>query len=232
MLQVSFKLRLRCNVAKCCSHTIVKGKACRSEHLHIHGAQVRSLGEGETESYLGVPMGTRLNFRSATDLPDNITKVADSDHAPWQKIEVFLAYIMPSLSHHLATGRVNRTFLDELDTRCAELLRLVANVPHTTHTAFQFADRRPGGLGASRLNKDSDVWTIARAIELLNSNDPTVRTIARTQLAQNITRGFGGSPPLPLPLNDYILGSTHGCLYDTSADRTPGHEQGRQLEDS
>jgi hypothetical protein len=215
MLQVASKLRLRFNVDKCCALVVVKGNACRLEHLHIHGAQIRSLGEGETEPYLGVPMGTRLTFRPATDLPDKLTKVADSDLAPWQKLEVFRAYLMPSLSHHLATGRVNRTFLDELDTRCAEFLRLVANVPHTAHTAFLFADRRAGGLGASQLKKDSDVWTIARAVQLLDSNDPTVRTISRTQLAQNITRGFGGSPPVPLPLNDYISGSTRGGLHDT-----------------
>ena len=74
MLQVASKRRIRFNVDKCCSLIITKGNACRSEHLHIPGAQIRTLGEGETEPYLGVPMGTRLTSRPATDLPDKLTK--------------------------------------------------------------------------------------------------------------------------------------------------------------
>ena len=215
MMRMASKLGLCFNVEKCSSITITKGKATPSEHLHINGVQIRSLEEGENELYLGVPMGTRLTFRPATDLPEKLTKVADSDLAPWQKLEVFRAHLLPSLSHHLATGRVERTVLRELDTRCAEFLRLVAEVPHSAHNGFLYGDRRAGGLGASQLIKDSDVWTIARAVQLLDSKDLVVRTTARAQLAQNISRGFRGAPPDPLPLSDYISGSTQGGLHDT-----------------
>jgi hypothetical protein len=140
---------------------------------------------------------------------------ADSLLAPWQKLEVFRAHLLPSLSHHLATGRVQRGFLDELDTRCAEFLRQVAHVPHTAHTAFLFADRRAGGLGAAQLKKDADVWTIARAVQLLDSNDQVVRLTARAQLNKTVSKGVNQPSVGPLPLSDYLSGSTEGGLYDT-----------------
>jgi hypothetical protein len=144
-------LGLRFNAGKCSSLIISAGRACSSAKISIGDVPIRALEEGEYETYLGVPMGTRLTFRPASDLKEKLVKIADSLLAPWQKLEVFRAHLLPSLSHHLSTGRVQRGFLDELDTRCAEFLRHVSFVPHTAHTAFLFADRRAGGLGASQL---------------------------------------------------------------------------------
>ena len=162
-------------------------------------------------------MGTRLTFRPVCDLPDKLTKVADSDLTPWQKLEVFRAHLLPSLSHHLATGRVLPRFLDEMQmhARCAEFLRFVAHVPHTAHNGFLYSDRRAVGLGTSQLIKDSDIWIIARATQLLDSNDPVVRLTARAQLSQNISRGFNGKPPDPLPFSNYLSGSVEGRIHDT-----------------
>jgi hypothetical protein len=215
MLVVAAALGLRFNAGKCCSLVISKGKANPAACLHIRGGAVRSLDEGEHEDYLGVPMGTRLTFRPASSLPGKLTLVADSDLAPWQKLEVFRAHLLPSLSHHLATGRVQRGFLDEIDSRCAEFLRHIANVPHTAHSAFLFADRRAGGLGASQLKLDADVWIIARAAQLLDSQDPVVRLSARSQLEQHISKGLGSSCGASLPLSDFLSGSTRGDLYDS-----------------
>ncbi len=208
-------LGLRFNAKKCSSLTITNGRASTSTKLSINGVQIRALDVGEYENYLGVPMGTKLTFRPATDLREKLVKIADSLLAPWQKLEVFRAHLLPSLSHHLATGRVQRGFLDELDTRCAEFLRQVAYVPHTAHTAFLFADRRAGGLGASQLKKDADVWTIARAVQLLDSKDQVVRLVARAQLEKTVSRGIDQATDVPLPLSDFLSGSTQGGLYDT-----------------
>jgi hypothetical protein len=109
-------------------------------------------------------MGIRFTFRPTTDLREKLIKVADSLLSSWQKFEVFRAHFLPSLSHHLESGRVQRGFLNELNTRCVEFLRQVSYVPHTTHTAFLFADHWAGGLGASQLKKDADVWTVARSV--------------------------------------------------------------------
>lgn len=83
------------------------------------------------------------------------------------------------------------------------------------HSAFLFADRRVGGLGASQLKMDADVWIIARAAQLLDSQDPVVRLFVHFQLEQHISKGLGSSCVEPLPLSDFLSGSTRGGLYDT-----------------
>ncbi len=102
-----------------------------------------------------------------------------------------------------------------MDARCSEFLRFVSNIPHTAHNGFLYSDHRAGGLGASQLKKDADVWIIAKAWKLLDSRDPVVRLSARAQFAENITKEFSGKPPQPLPISDYLSGSTVGGLHDT-----------------
>ncbi len=122
MLVQAEKLGLRFNVGKCSFLVLTKGKATSSSHLTIDGTSLRCLEEVESKCYLAVPMGTRLTNCPVCDLPDKLTKVADSNLVPWLKL-VYRAHLLPSLSHHLATGRVLRGFLHEMDSRCAEFLR-------------------------------------------------------------------------------------------------------------
>jgi hypothetical protein len=61
-------------------------------------------------------MCTRLIFCPDTILPEKLKMVVDSDISQRQKLEVFGAHFLPSLSHHLATGHVLRGFVEELET--------------------------------------------------------------------------------------------------------------------
>ncbi len=81
--------------------------------------------------------------------------------------------------------------------------------------ALLFDDRRAGGLGAAQSKKDADVWTIARAVQLLASTDQVVRLTARGQLDKTVSKGVSQPSNSPLPLSDYLSGSTEGGLYDT-----------------
>lgn len=89
----------------------------------------------------------------------------------------------------------------------------MANVPHNAHTDFLYADRRAGGLGATRLSEDADVWTIARAAQLLDSSDTVVSSVARAQASKNIYNALKIEPTTAL-LSDYLSGSQTGGLYD------------------
>ncbi|KZS00284.1 Uncharacterized protein APZ42_003477, partial [Daphnia magna] len=60
----------------------------------------------DQETYLGTPIGGKLRFRPPTDLIPNLDKIAASHLAPWKKLEIFRSHLLPSLSHHLASGRV------------------------------------------------------------------------------------------------------------------------------
>ena len=213
MCSTATSLGLRFNGAKCAAISFSRGKVDTSSPLLIDGKPIRTLDEGDNETYLGVPIGSRLLFRPATSLQGNLTKVIDSDLAPWQKLEVFRSHLIPSVSHHLATGRVEKSFLTELDRCCADFLRVVANVPHNAHSDFLYADRRAGGLGASRLTEDADVWTISRAAQLMDSNDEVVRTAARSQASKNVYTALKIVPTTEM-LSQYLSGSQKDGFYN------------------
>ncbi len=57
MLQVAAKLGLRFNGGKCSFLSVTKGRASGTNPISIHGVFLHSLEAGETETYLGVPLG-------------------------------------------------------------------------------------------------------------------------------------------------------------------------------
>jgi hypothetical protein len=114
------------------------------------------------------------------------------------------------------TGRVQQGFLDVFELRCVDFLLDIANVPHSAPSTFLFDDRRAGRLGASQLKQDADIWTIACAALLLDSQDPVFRLSAHSQLEQYISRDLGISHVEPSStLSDFSCGSTRGGLYDS-----------------
>ena len=205
-------LGLKFNANKCACLAFTKGKHS-TEALSIGGNPIRSLGPDDHEIYLGTPIGSKLTFRPANQLVPHIDKVADSLLAPWQKLEVFRSHLLPSLSHHLASGRVLKASLTKLDTECRKFLGHVAEVPGSATIPFFYADRKVGGLGMFRLGDDADIWTIARATQLLSSKDETVRSICRNQLDETVKRACQGSVPDPFLRSEFLSRVTTGGMY-------------------
>ena len=206
------RLGLRFNGKKCCNLSFRKGKLS-SEPLIINDEAIRCLGEDDQEPYLGVPIGAKLLFRPPTSMVLLMDKIRDSGLAPYQKLEVYRAHLLPSLSHHLASGQCIKAVLDQLDIACRKFLKSIADLPYRTTDAFFYADRRIGGLGTFRLSDDADIWTIARATQLLTSRDTTVSAIFREQLKNTIRRSLNDIVPDPLPLGPYLSGSLEDGLY-------------------
>ena len=205
-------LGLSFNANKCACLSIFKGKPA-SDVLLVSETPIRCLGPADCEVYLGTPIGSKLMFRPANQLIPHLDKVADSLLAPWQKLEVFRSHLLPSLSHHLASGRVHKDALNKLDTECRKFLGHVAGVPSRATVPFFYADRKVGGLGTFRLGDDADIWTIARATQLLTSKDPMVRSIFRSQLDETVRRGLSNNVPSAIPRSDFLSGVTDGGMY-------------------
>jgi hypothetical protein len=55
----------------------------------------------------------------------------------------------------------------------------------------------------------------ARAVRLLDSKEEVVRLNAKSQLALTISRGLDFPPDGPLPLSEFLSGSTEVGLYNT-----------------
>ena len=103
-------------------------------------------------------MGAKLQFRTNTQLKSgHLDKVKDAPLAPWQKLEIYRSYILPSLSHHLASGYCKKEELHKLDVECRMFLWAITSVQKQTTTEFYYADRRVGELGTFKLTDDSDV---------------------------------------------------------------------------
>ena len=183
-------LGLQFNPEKCVCILISNAKAVVDKDLCIGGGRIRCLDGDEQVEYLGVLLGARLRFRVPNQLVGHMNKVADSLLSPCQKLEVLRSHLLPSLAHHLATGRVLKDDLESLDTECRKFMAEIAGLPNHTIREFFYSDRRVGGLGMFRLSDDADIWTLARATQLLTSKDPTVRSIFLQQLRSTIRRGL------------------------------------------
>ena len=123
------------NSEKCKCLILINGKP-QEANITVSGNSIHSLLPEEQEEYLGTPIGAILRFRPPTELVNNLDKLAKSLLAPWQKLEVFRSYLLPSLSHHLSTGRVLKEKLTELDTECRKFLAYITNVPNQAIKSF------------------------------------------------------------------------------------------------
>ena len=202
-------LGIKFNVPKCSYLAIEGGKATTSRSVTLYDLPLRAVKEEEHETYLGIPIGCRLTFRLQSNLKELLGKLTDSLLAPWQKLEVFRAYLLPSLSHQLSSGRVEKgQTLEDLECACRSFLRHVSNTPLTASTSFLYADRRAGGLGATQLADEATIWTISRAIQLLDSSDPVVKGVSREQLRRNVVKGLHLSNECEnVPTSAYLSGS-------------------------
>ena len=162
------------NPVKCSSLTFQGGTVIPAPELRIQGGAIKILGEEDTETYLGIPTGAKLLYRPGTELPTKMNLLQESLLAPWQKLEALRSQLIPSLSHHLASGRVKKDLLRKIDDRARSLMRNIARVPAVTSRALFHANRRVGGLAITPLVEDADIWTVARASQLLSSDDEVV----------------------------------------------------------
>ena len=135
-------------------------------------------------------MGAKLLYRPGTDLLSKLRKLQESLRAPWQKLEALWSTQLPHLSHHLASGRVEKKLLRELDDQTCNLLRNVCRVPDSTCREFFHADRRVGGMAITPLVEDGDIWNLSRATQLLSSDDELVAETASCQLRDAIVSGL------------------------------------------
>lgn len=77
----------------------------------------------------------------------------------------------------------------------------------SANTAFLYKDRRVRGLGILPLTDEADIWTLDRALQLLDCKDKNVSEVAIAQ-DETIKLGYGRNKiPFPLPINEYLAGS-------------------------
>ncbi len=189
---------------------------------------IPSLEKGEYETYLGVPLGNRLTFRPASERSWSGFPTPCLPHGKNWEICVPTSYHLFHIISRLAGCRWVSLMSWTSGALNSSAMFHSSFIPPTR---ILFMDRRDGGLNASQLKKDADVWTIARVVQLLDSKDQVVRLTARSQLALTISRGLGSPPDglFPYPSSclapQRVASTTQGS---TGAVRTPGLARGRR----
>ena len=125
VVDIARTLGLTFNAAKCACLFLKYGKHA-TQLIQLDSTVLRCLGPNETESYLGIPIGCKLRFRLPTDMVGDLDKIASSLLAPQQKLEVYRSHLLPSLSHHLVSGRASKDYktqrITTIDTECRKFL--------------------------------------------------------------------------------------------------------------
>ena len=114
MLDTLKELGLHFNLDKCKTISFIKDSHVKKSFL-LDIKVISSLGIDEYEKYLGILIGAKLLFRPVSSVKNNLAKIANSLPTPPQKLEVLRSNIIPSLSHVLSSGRVEKAFLYDLD---------------------------------------------------------------------------------------------------------------------
>ena len=101
------------------------------------GGQItHQLASLDNEVYLGIPIGLKFLFITTKELCPKLNSIADSALAPLQKLDELRSHLLPSLSHDLSSGRVDRSCLSEIDKKVKNFLRFITKTPYIAAIPF------------------------------------------------------------------------------------------------
>ena len=96
------------------------------------------------------------------------------------------------MSFQLSSGRVKKDQLADLDNLVAKFLKYICKLQERASNTFLYASRNVGGLAIQKCSEEADIWTSAKGIQLLDSDDLTIRHLARIELDNTISTGLKG----------------------------------------
>ena len=131
-------------INKCSSLSLIKGEHAES-FFSMGGKIIPQLASLNNEIYLGIPIGLKFLFSSTKELGPKLNSIADSALAPWQKLEILRSLLLPSFSHNISSGRIDKSCLSEIDKKVKNFLRLVTKAPDTAATPIFHANHNIDG---------------------------------------------------------------------------------------
>ena len=163
------------------------------------------LDEEEHYRYLGVPIGVIHNYDNVENLVqpliDDLDKIQESLLAPWQILDMIRTFIQPSLTFAIRAGFTIKRTLATLRSKLVATVKTICNLPIRATPHYIFAHKRVGGLGLHDPTAEVDVQNIVQAIKMLSSSDPTVSSIARSELLQTVRNASKTNPTEALVSN-------------------------------
>ncbi|CAD6235845.1 GSCOCG00008010001-RA-CDS [Cotesia congregata] len=209
------RVGIKFNPSKCVTlHVTGKGskRKVKDTKFYLGGEEMRSLGEGESCDYLGVPTGFRINQTPMNTLTEMMTDARSIDSsllAPWQKIDALRSFIIPRLDYILRGGKVDKTPLTTVDKGLRRMVKGWLHLPQRASAEVVYAQPWRGGCGIIPLADLADILAIAQAFRMLSCKDPDVAEIAKSSLEQVVQRKTIHHPS-PQEIAEFLSGSLDG----------------------
>lgn len=186
---------LRANAKKCASLSVTTNLRGNPEldasvvH-HIDNEAIPTLTLGDTYSYLGVGDGfdhVRHRLQLAPkfkQIQREAVALLRSELAPWQVLKAIKVYVYPKVEYALRHLRPSQSQLEGFDRAMTRGLRHMLKLPRSATNEFLHAPTSSGGLGIMPLTEMHAALQVAHAWQMLHSQDPAIRAIARQQVVQ------------------------------------------------
>ncbi|MGR0202329.1 hypothetical protein, partial [Klebsiella pneumoniae] len=83
----------------------------------IDGVPLKTIGEGETQDFLGNPVGFRAIKHQAEmeEIVGKARRILTSKLAPWQRLDAIKTFIFPSLNFIMRNGHIKKEDWAKID---------------------------------------------------------------------------------------------------------------------
>ncbi|KAG3030525.1 hypothetical protein PC121_g13324 [Phytophthora cactorum] len=177
---------------KCCTMSVQRNSRgvlnTADLGLQLATSPIPALDMTASYAYLGIGDGfdhVRRRIELAPklrELKDDTTALLQSGLAPWKVVKAIKVCLYPRVRYALRHLRPFAQQLQGYDCHLVRGLRHLLRLPTTATTSFFYSPVSRGGLGLLPLTELHAVLQIAHGWQMLNSKDPAIQRIARTQL--------------------------------------------------
>ncbi|KAF1326947.1 reverse transcriptase, partial [Globisporangium splendens] len=229
--------RMEANASKCALMVSDAAADCESHNerldLSIHDNVIPRLTGHDGYVYLGIEDGpdharVRVVLQDTLrELTTDVIKLLQSPLAPWQIMRAIKSYVLSKLDYPLRHLRPFLSMFDGFDKTLVRGLKRLLQLPQTATTEFLYAPTSAGGLGLLPLRELYGALKITHGLQMLHSQDPNVRAIARGQLLTVIRKRFVLNEPhwtdreeeaIQMFLNSELAGSAFALKKKVSGD--------------
>ena len=126
-------------------------------------------------------------------------------------MDAIRTFVQPCLTYALRSTDPTTKSLQSYRSQLLRTIRSVCYFPTRATTHYIFASKQAGGLGFTDPIRENHLQTIVQAIKMLASSDPTVSSVAKSELRQTV-RFAAQSDPTPALISNFLSNAPYRRL--------------------
>lgn len=184
-------LGMSLSASKCSTFQIITTKDSwyiKEPNICINDHKIPAVDPEEIFTYLGAKFGPWKGLHKGQVVPDVVTalrRLRTLSLKPYQKIELFTAYILPHFIYSLLISPPSEATLKLLDSEIRQHVKEILHLVPSTATGFFYSPRNSGGLGIPRLEHVIKLGILRNGIKILSSSDLAVREVIEHENTNN-----------------------------------------------